>query len=272
MALINGSFEGGWTRSTWTGVEYGEIFVPEGWTAFWREGGVPIPWDPLNLVGYARPEMAVINKEAPYLDPPRIYEGYRSVKWFSFYKIHDCGILQTVATQPGQLLTLTGYAHAWYSQRDDPTKSEYERDGVWYCLGDGMPGMGLILGIDPTGGRDPYADTVIWDEWHSYNSYDPIGPVMAFAEGTTATGWGMRFDERGQNTRARPFLLQWQGGRRLLPLRVFPFQYNPIAGTLRYYADLRVTVRVQGTGDRRSRQDIGNIFGSGHGWRLTLQG
>ncbi|MBW8268771.1 ABC transporter substrate-binding protein [Caldovatus aquaticus] len=33
------------------------------------------------------------------------------------------------------------------------------------------------------------------------------------AEGTTATGWGARFDEKGQNQRARPFLVQWQGGR-----------------------------------------------------------
>ena len=41
------------------------------------------------------------------------------------------------------------------------------------------------------------------------------------AEGTTATGWGMRFDERGQNMRARPFLLQWQGGRQVT---VFPEQ------------------------------------------------
>lgn len=39
MALQNPGFEGGWTRKTHTGVEYGEIFVPEGWTAFWREGG-----------------------------------------------------------------------------------------------------------------------------------------------------------------------------------------------------------------------------------------
>lgn len=31
------------------------------------------------------------------------------------------------------------------------------------------------------------------------------------AEGTTATGWGAQFDERGQNTRSRPSLLQWQG-------------------------------------------------------------
>ena len=33
------------------------------------------------------------------------------------------------------------------------------------------------------------------------------------AEGTTATGWGAAFDERGQNTRARPCLMQWQDGR-----------------------------------------------------------
>jgi branched-chain amino acid transport system substrate-binding protein len=30
------------------------------------------------------------------------------------------------------------------------------------------------------------------------------------AEGSTATGWGGRFDERGQNLRARPVLCQWQ--------------------------------------------------------------
>jgi branched-chain amino acid transport system substrate-binding protein len=47
--------------------------------------------------------------------------------------------------------------------------------------------------------------------------------VMAtdIAEGTTPTGWGVRFDERGQNTRVRPFLLQWQGGRQVT---VYPAQ------------------------------------------------
>jgi branched-chain amino acid transport system substrate-binding protein len=39
------------------------------------------------------------------------------------------------------------------------------------------------------------------------------------ADGTTATGWGARFDERGQNTRAKPFLLQWQDGQQVT---VFP--------------------------------------------------
>lgn len=30
--------------------------------------------------------------------------------------------------------------------------------------------------------------------------------------GQTATGWGAKFSEQGQNTRAQPFLMQWQGG------------------------------------------------------------
>jgi branched-chain amino acid transport system substrate-binding protein len=30
--------------------------------------------------------------------------------------------------------------------------------------------------------------------------------------GSTATGWGAKFSEQGQNTRALPFLMQWQGG------------------------------------------------------------
>ena len=31
--------------------------------------------------------------------------------------------------------------------------------------------------------------------------------------GRTATGWGAKFNEKGQNTRAVPFLMQWQGGQ-----------------------------------------------------------
>lgn len=39
------------------------------------------------------------------------------------------------------------------------------------------------------------------------------------AEGQWPNGWGFRLDERGQNTRARPVLLQWQAAK---PLAVFP--------------------------------------------------
>ena len=38
-------------------------------------------------------------------------------------------------------------------------------------------------------------------------------------EGQWANGWGFRLEDRGQNSRARPVLLQWQAGR---PMAVFP--------------------------------------------------
>lgn len=32
-------------------------------------------------------------------------------------------------------------------------------------------------------------------------------------EGATSTGWGVKFDERGQNIRANPLIMQWRGGK-----------------------------------------------------------
>jgi len=50
--------------------------------------------------------------------------------------------------------------------------------------------------------------------------------------GATATGWGARFDDKGQNTRARPFLLQWQGGveRTVLPPEAAVAELRPKLG------------------------------------------
>lgn len=43
--------------------------------------------------------------------------------------------------------------------------------------------------------------------------------ALDLAEGSLPNGWGFRMDERGQNIRARPLLLQWQAGK---PVAVFP--------------------------------------------------
>ena len=51
----------------------------------------------------------------------------------------------------------------------------------------------------------------------------------------------------------------WQGGRRLLPVRVYPFQYNPVAGVLRYYPDIRVTVGVQDKEEGRRKKEEGKM-------------
>ena len=43
--------------------------------------------------------------------------------------------------------------------------------------------------------------------------------ALDLADGELANGWGFRLDERGQNTRAAPVLLQWRQGR---PVAVWP--------------------------------------------------
>ena len=56
-----------WTRDTFNGVPYGEIFTPEGWVTWWQEGE------------FKRPECKVIPNEHPFsAEPVRIYDGYYS--------------------------------------------------------------------------------------------------------------------------------------------------------------------------------------------------
>jgi branched-chain amino acid transport system substrate-binding protein len=54
-------------------------------------------------------------------------------------------------------------------------------------------------------------------------------------EGATATGWGARFDDKGQNLRARPFVAQWQGGKlvTVLPPEAAVAPLRPVLGMAR---------------------------------------
>ena len=180
--MQNPGFElGTWTRSTHTGQEFGEIFVPTHWTAFWREGG-PVTHDPENQVGYGRPEMKVIRKEPPFLDPPRIYEGQWACMWFTFWRIHDAGLYQNFAVQPGTRLRFSAWVHAWSSQADDAHHSDLS--------GDAANNFTFTVGIDPTGGTDPWSETVIWGNGaHIYDAYAPIPVVEVVAQAGRVTAF-----------------------------------------------------------------------------------
>ncbi len=50
----------------------------------------------------------------------------------------------------------------------------------------------------------------------------------------------------------------------MLPIRVFPFQYNPVTRQVRYHPDIDVTVSVSNAVTQDSGGDcFGNIDGSG---------
>jgi len=182
--LNNGGMEGitrpgGWTRQTHTGQEYGEIFTPEGWTTFWKEG-LPVPHDPDNHDGYGRPEMQVIQTVPPFLVPPRIHSGEWALKYFTFYRIHDAGIYQQVTVTSGQRLRLAAWAHAWSSIADNPYQSSTD--------GQGWMNFTFMVGIDPTGATDPWGASVVWGAGANlYDRYQQIPPVVVAATGSTIT-------------------------------------------------------------------------------------
>lgn len=166
--LDNGSFEGATWNRTYTGATYDNILVPEGWVAFWIE-------DDSQGQDLGRPEMDVIPRQSPYLDPSRIYEGDHALKWFTFYRNGDVGVYQRVPAKEGAWYRARAYVHVWYSTEDDPFVSQWrDSEGNVHTIVDGDPGMTAMIGIDPTGGTDPYASTVVW---HSANIYDQFAPI-----------------------------------------------------------------------------------------------
>ncbi len=198
--LQNAGFEGEWWRETAVRKSYGEIFVPKPWVAYWREA-TSVPHDPANQVGYGRPEFQVISRETPFLVPLRIRTGSRAVKLFTFYRIHDAGLLQQVqGIQPGSRLRGTAWAHAWSSSVDDSASSDgagnqpifvRESDPLPESLlsaESGLLNFTFSVGIDPKGGTDPWSADVVWGEGaHIYNGYAQIPPVEVVAATSTIT-------------------------------------------------------------------------------------
>ncbi len=179
--LQNGDFEGGVWQETFTGQTFNEISAPEHWVVFWREGGVPLPHDPQNPNGYRRPETRVIRRVPPYLDPPRILQGEQAWQCFTFYGIHDAGLYQRVeGIEPGTRLRAAAWTHAWSSNSDNPHQSETSGGGQWNFT--------QTVGLDPSGGTDPWAESVVWSEPRNvYDAYAQLPPVEVEAEAEAVT-------------------------------------------------------------------------------------
>jgi hypothetical protein len=118
-----------------------------------------------------RPETMPIPNEGYYVGPPaRIYEDHWAVKLFTFGRAHDAGFYQQVDGLPvGSTATFSAYAHAWSCGNDDDA----------YSCGDPWA-FNFRVGIDPTGGTDPWGESVIWCEpAYIYDVYERVGRVEA---------------------------------------------------------------------------------------------
>ncbi|MBI4770394.1 MAG: LysM peptidoglycan-binding domain-containing protein, partial [Chloroflexi bacterium] len=124
----------------------------------------------VNCVAFHRPEW---REAAPY--QYRIRSGANAQKYFTFYSVHEAGMYQTVeGLRPGQLLRFTVYLQAWSS-------------GDGSLISSGQDSMNLRVGIDPTGGADPFSPAVGWSApGDSYDAFAPFS-VDAVAESTRVT-------------------------------------------------------------------------------------
>jgi LysM repeat protein len=164
--LQNPGFEG--TYIPWNGIS--QIQVPPGWTPWWAEASDGDPdwknqrpeWKPAEGVYY----------------PTRVHSGARAIQWHKSYATFLAGAYQQVNVPENAQLRFSAYGQAWscsdWNQCQDSTSYD-------------PANAGMRIGIDPTGGTNPWAASVVWSAWG--NPLDAWGyfSVDANAQGTVVT-------------------------------------------------------------------------------------
>ncbi len=175
--------------------DVGNIFTPPGWTTWFRHK--PGTWD--------QPEVRDAWK---HVDPQRVHGGEKGILLFTFFRKHDAGFLQRFEAVPGSRIQVTAWAHAWSNHTLDGFRWSWHNGRVSSGVGEGaafilegdapalngdpwndaIPNFTFYVGIDPTGGTSPLADTVVWgDGAHIYNEYGQVPRVEAVAQASTVT-------------------------------------------------------------------------------------
>jgi len=187
--LRNGDFEEGGPGQAWPfqdGIP--EVQIAPGWRAFYLDDPPPYVAPPPDYCqgnahcAWGRPEFRGV---ATYEFANRVHSGQLSQKYFSWNRQHEAGLYQQVGgIQPGTRLRFSVWIQTWSCM---PASSE-----TWNVCPTGDRSnnpapMHIWVGIDPTGGTDWAAPTVVrspegdaWDQWTLFQ-------VEATAQSSTVT-------------------------------------------------------------------------------------
>lgn len=205
--LRNGDFETDWSEEKShrclvlpiDGKPYetdiGNIFTPSGdWTTWFVHD--PGTWD--------QPEVRDAHQKH---DPHRVHSGKKATLLFTFWRKHHAGFYQPVQVTPGAKLSLSVYAHAWSNTNipghaDCTDKARCSAgvgtEAIAIRVADAPPLSGdpwddalqnfaFCIGIDPTGGTNPLAESVQWGEaYYSYNNFYRL-TAQTIAQANTIT-------------------------------------------------------------------------------------
>lgn len=187
--LQNGDFEGGgdsWPQQN--GI--GEVQVAPGWRAYYLDvppAYIAVPdfcYDEVtgkrsdNGCFWARPEFRDVTLK---FQPNRIHGGQRAQKYFTYGRMHEAGLMQRVTgVISGTLYHFSIYMQAWMCVNyNEACKGGYVSDKPTL--------MHLKVGLDPTGGTNPFSPDIVWssevesfDHWTQYS-------IEAIAKSDTLT-------------------------------------------------------------------------------------
>jgi LysM repeat protein len=105
----------------------------------------------------------------------RVNSGQRASQYFSFWSTHKAGLRQTLSVPHNSLVEFSILGQAWMTESDSSLVSDYSGSA------------NMRVGIDPTGGTNPYNPSVVWSEYKNpFDSYQPFS-VRAQAQGETVT-------------------------------------------------------------------------------------
>jgi LysM repeat protein len=155
--LLNGSFEGEYVAMS----SYADARVAPSWFPWWvGQRGGDAPWS------NQRPQFESSTSH--------MRSGTTGQRYFTGFSTHQAGVLQQVnGVGRGDIVQFEVWARTWSSNRDHTCCS----------LESGL--IDLRAGIDPTGGANPYASTVVWsDPMRSDDSWSKLS--------LTATSLGSR--------------------------------------------------------------------------------
>jgi len=159
--LNNGGFEGG----THMYNNDGDMkLVPDGWTPWWS------PPTGTNDCKGNPPAYFVKPHYETETHASHVKEGIASARWFTSSAVHRAGLYQTVAVTAGSIYKFSAYAFGWSS-----------KDGK--VDGQSAGPVDLRVGIDPGGGTNGDAGSVVWG--NTVATVDQFVPLEVQA---TATG------------------------------------------------------------------------------------
>ncbi len=178
--LVNGDFEyWDWTIAAWPWQDgIPEVQVCPGWRAFYvdrapAKASMPNYW--------RRPEFRD-SKQTLY--PERVHGGYFAAKYFSFAGQHEAGFYQQVSgITPGTRLRFYAFMQTWSCM---PGKEAWNICPAGTKSNNPAP-MHTKIGIDPTGGVDPWSPDIVWSpELDAYDAWTYF-QVEAVAVNSTVT-------------------------------------------------------------------------------------